>query len=218
MRKATSSFAASSIPASSRSRRISAIQSASGSRAPSRARISTLRTSAVAPAATSAGAASRRAGLSGAVVRGAPGSLDRACGGADARCGGVAGMSETTLGPPVSAGSSCSNPKAITPIVAAAASGHHHRWGRVASSTRGARVADPVRSGPAPTSRRAAARTASLSAAGASSCEKSRHAASRRGSRRSSGAGDVIAGPPVPLAALSARTESGSSPSRRRRR
>ena len=66
----------------------------------------------------------------------------------------------------------------------------------------------------APTPRRAAARIASSSAAGGSSFEAARHAASRRGSRRSFGSGVLTSNLPVRRAASRAHSGGGFSPSR----
>ena len=94
------------------------------------------------------------------------------------------GMSETTAGAPPpntpSGPTICSTPNAIAPIVAAAASGNHQRSGRVASAT-----AVLASRGPAPTSRRAAARIAASSAGGGASLDTEAHAWSKRGSRGS---------------------------------
>ena len=83
---------------------------------------------------------------------------------------------------------------AIAPIVAAAASGHHQRSGRSDSGTPAFFAS--VLCGPAPISRRAAARIASSSAAGGSSREAARHAASTRVSRRSFGSCVLTPRPP----------------------
>jgi hypothetical protein len=101
-------------------------------------------------------------------------------------------MSDTT--PPFGVGISCSSPKAIAPMVAAAANGHHQRSGRVASGTRDAGATDAALDGPARTSRRAAARIATSSSADGSSREAARHAESGRVATIV-GFGDVIAGP-----------------------
>ena len=150
------------------------------------------------------------------------GSSSRAASARRRACSGTTGMSDTTplsvAGAPTRSGAaSCRSPIATAPIVAAAASGHHHRWGRRALALCGA--AASTGRGPACASRRAAARIASSSAAGGSSRECARHAASKRGSRRSfASSGPRVVTADLPGCRGASRAHSGCDSSRSRRR
>jgi hypothetical protein len=81
-------------------------------------------------------------------------------------------------------GASCTSPKAIAPMAAAAAKPHHQREGSRASASVSS---SPAVRGRDATSRCAAARIAASTARDGSSVECARHAASSRGSRSGDG-------------------------------